>query len=168
MSSSGESAGSWYYQLSRALPPFTRYLVNPAFTIWSQRVGATRRMRRRLWWRYVGESTGVGLQDLAPACARLVRLLSCATRRESVSRTVVGRTIGLTYAAMFYAMATQVETLKQKAHALIDQLPDDATWRDVAYRAAVRGDIEAGLADSAADRVTPLDELLKELDLDSA
>ena len=65
---------------------------------------------------------------------------------------------------MFYAMATQVETLKQKAHALIDQLPDDATWRDVAYRAAVRGDIEAGLADSAADRVTPLDELLKELD----
>ena len=105
---------------------------------------------------------------MAPACARLVRLLSCAIRRESVSRTVVGRTIGLTYAAMFYAMATQVETLKQKAHALIDQLPDDATWRDVAYRAAVRGDIEAGLADSAADRVTPLDELLKELDLDSA
>ena len=69
VSSSGESAGSWYYQHSRVLPPFTRYLVNPAFTIWSQRVGAMRRMRRRLWWRYVGESTGVGLQDLAPACA---------------------------------------------------------------------------------------------------
>lgn len=56
-------------------------------------------------------------------------------------------------------------TLKQQAHALIDQLPESATWRDVAYRAAVRADIEAGLADSQADRVTPVEELLKELGL---
>lgn len=57
-------------------------------------------------------------------------------------------------------------TLEQKAHELIDQLPDDATWRDVAYRAAVRADIEAGLADSAANRVTPVEDILKELGLD--
>ena len=56
-------------------------------------------------------------------------------------------------------------TLKQQAHALIDQLPEEATWRDVAYRAAVRADIEAGLADSAAGRVTPVEEILKEFGL---
>lgn len=50
---------------------------------------------------------------------------------------------------------------KQEAYKLIDQLPDSAT-RDLAYRAAVRSDIEAGLADSAAGRVTPVEEVLKE------
>jgi hypothetical protein len=62
-------------------------------------------------------------------------------------------------------MATTAATLKQKAHELIDQLPENATWRDVAYRAAVRGDIEAGLADSAANRVTPVEDILKEFGL---
>ncbi|MDR3415255.1 MAG: hypothetical protein P4L83_03630 [Nevskia sp.] len=62
-------------------------------------------------------------------------------------------------------MANSAPTLKQKAHELIDQLPENATWRDVAYRAAVRADIEAGLADSAANRVTPVEEILKELGL---
>ncbi|GAC1628625.1 MAG: hypothetical protein NVS9B10_18750 [Nevskia sp.] len=41
-------------------------------------------------------------------------------------------------------------TLKQKAHALIDQLPEDATWRDVAEAFAVVEDIEAGMAESEA------------------
>ncbi|WP_022978218.1 hypothetical protein [Nevskia ramosa] len=59
----------------------------------------------------------------------------------------------------------QPQTLKQQAHQLIDHLPDDATWRDVAYRAAVRADIEAGLADSRASRVTPVEDVLKELGL---
>lgn len=63
-------------------------------------------------------------------------------------------------------MPANAETVKAQAHAMIDQLPESATWHDVAYRAAVRDDIEAGLADSAADRVTPLEELLKELSLD--
>ena len=62
-------------------------------------------------------------------------------------------------------MTATAPTLKQKAHELIDQLPDDATWRDVAYRAAVRADIEAGLADSAANRVTPVEDILKEMGL---
>lgn len=59
-------------------------------------------------------------------------------------------------------MQSQSQTLKQQAHQLIDLLPEDATWRDLAYRAAVRADIEAGLADSAANRVTPVEDLLKE------
>ena len=62
-------------------------------------------------------------------------------------------------------MTATAPTLKQKAHELIDQLPEDATWRDVAYRAAVRADIEAGLADSAANRVTPVEDVLKEFGL---
>jgi hypothetical protein len=41
-------------------------------------------------------------------------------------------------------------TLKQKAYDLIDQLPDDATWEDVAEALAVVEDIEAGLAESGA------------------
>ncbi len=56
-------------------------------------------------------------------------------------------------------------SFKQEAHRLIDQLPDGASWRDVAYQAAVRADIEAGLADSAANRVTPVEEILKEFGL---
>ena len=62
-------------------------------------------------------------------------------------------------------MPPESQTLKQQAHQLIDMLPEDATWRDVAYRAAVRADIEAGLADSAANRVTPVEDLLKEFGL---
>lgn len=60
-------------------------------------------------------------------------------------------------------MQAQTQTLKQQAYGLIDQLPATATWRDVAYRAAVRADIEAGLADLAANRVTPVEEILAEL-----
>ncbi|MDR3416902.1 MAG: hypothetical protein P4L83_12015 [Nevskia sp.] len=41
-------------------------------------------------------------------------------------------------------MANAVPTLKQQAHALIDQLPDDATWHDVAEALAVIEDIRTG------------------------
>jgi predicted transcriptional regulator len=60
-------------------------------------------------------------------------------------------------------MTAPDRNLKQQAHDLIDELPESATWDDVAYRAAVRADIEAGLADSAANRVTPVEDLLREL-----
>ena len=39
-------------------------------------------------------------------------------------------------------------TLKQQAHALIDQLPEHATWQDVAYVLSLIVDIEAGLVES--------------------
>ena len=35
--------------------------------------------------------------------------------------------------------------IKQEAHHLIDQLPDNATWKDIAYEAYVHQEIEAGL-----------------------
>lgn len=60
-------------------------------------------------------------------------------------------------------MATAAPNLKQKAHQLIDQLPDSATWDDVAYEIDVRASIERGLADSEAGRVIPVEDLMKEL-----
>lgn len=55
------------------------------------------------------------------------------------------------------------KTPKAQAHELIDQLPDDASWYDVAYRMVVRWEIERGLADSDAGRVTPGEEVMREL-----
>lgn len=57
---------------------------------------------------------------------------------------------------------TSSPAFKQEARKLIDQLPDNATWQDLIYLAAVRADIEAGLQDSAAGRVTPVEDVLKE------
>jgi predicted transcriptional regulator len=54
---------------------------------------------------------------------------------------------------------------KQEAHKLIDTLPDTADWNDLIYRAVVRKEIEAGLADSAAGRVTPVEDVLREFGL---
>jgi predicted transcriptional regulator len=55
-------------------------------------------------------------------------------------------------------------TLKQQAHTLIDHLPENATWRDVAYHAAVRAEAEEGLADIKAGRVVDGDEVLRWID----
>jgi predicted transcriptional regulator len=44
------------------------------------------------------------------------------------------------------------ESTKSKARAIIDQLPDSASWDDVMYELYVREAIDAGLADVAAGR----------------
>jgi hypothetical protein len=36
--------------------------------------------------------------------------------------------------------------IKQRAHELIEALPDDATWQDLLYALELRSDVEAGLA----------------------
>lgn len=46
------------------------------------------------------------------------------------------------------------QSFKQRAHTLVDQLPETADWKDLAYEASIMQDIEAGLRDSEADRVT--------------
>ncbi len=43
---------------------------------------------------------------------------------------------------------------KQRAHALIDKLPDNATWDDMMREFYEHQAIERGLADSDADLVT--------------
>ena len=39
-------------------------------------------------------------------------------------------------------------SIKRALYELADTLPDDATWKDVAYEAYVRQEIEAGLAEA--------------------
>jgi len=55
--------------------------------------------------------------------------------------------------------------IKQRAHELIDALPDDATWQDMLYALELRGDVEAGLADAKARRVTEVEELRRDYGL---
>jgi hypothetical protein len=55
--------------------------------------------------------------------------------------------------------------IKQRAHELIEALPDDATWQDLLYALELRGDVEAGLADAKAGRVTGVDELRRDYGL---
>lgn len=55
--------------------------------------------------------------------------------------------------------------LKQAAHQLIDKLPDNATWDDVVYEMVTRREIELGLADSDANRTTPVEDVIKEFGL---
>jgi len=52
--------------------------------------------------------------------------------------------------------------LKQQAHALVDSLPESATWEDLAYEAELRASIDRGLADSEAGRLIPVEDLMKE------
>ena len=53
-----------------------------------------------------------------------------------------------------FTMTATAISFKQRAHALIEQLPDNADWKDLVYEAAVIQDIEEGLRDSEAGRVT--------------
>jgi predicted transcriptional regulator len=49
--------------------------------------------------------------------------------------------------------------IKKSLHDLAEQLPDDATWKDVAYEAYVRQEIEAGLAEAKAGRFASVSEV---------
>jgi predicted transcriptional regulator len=52
--------------------------------------------------------------------------------------------------------------LKQQAHALVDNLPESATWDDLAYEAGLRASIDRGLADSEAGRVVTIEDMVRE------
>ena len=56
--------------------------------------------------------------------------------------------------------------LKQRAHELVDNLPESATWDDLAYEAEMRASVEHGLADSAAGRVVAVEDLMKEFGIE--
>jgi len=49
--------------------------------------------------------------------------------------------------------------IKNEARRLVEQLSDEATWEDLIYEVYVRQTIEAGLEDSSAGRVLPVDEV---------
>lgn len=52
----------------------------------------------------------------------------------------------------------QPTNIKPEAHRLVDQLPDNATWDDLAYEIYVRQAIEAGVIESDAGRLLVVQE----------
>lgn len=48
--------------------------------------------------------------------------------------------------------------IKEEAKRMIEKLPEDMTWDDLMHEIYVRQSIEAGLADSAAGKVTDVTE----------
>lgn len=62
-------------------------------------------------------------------------------------------------------MSVKADTVKTKARELIEQLPDNATWDDVAYEIELRRSIERGLADLDAGRAYTSEALLESLGL---
>ena len=58
-------------------------------------------------------------------------------------------------------MATGMNN-RQAAHELLDTLPEDVSWDEIAYQIEVRASIERGLADSRDGRTIPHDQVLKE------
>jgi hypothetical protein len=57
--------------------------------------------------------------------------------------------------------------IKQRAHELIEALPDDATWQDLLYAIEFRAEVEAGLVlvDAKAGRLTETEELRRDYGL---
>jgi predicted transcriptional regulator len=59
----------------------------------------------------------------------------------------------------------QTENVKQEAHKLLNNLPENATWDDLMYRIYVHQAIEAGLKDSDAGRTVDVKEVRKRFGL---
>jgi len=57
-----------------------------------------------------------------------------------------------------------MSTAKAAALALIQKLPDDATWEKIAYTVNLRMKLEQGMADIAAGRVYTNEQVMKEMD----
>ena len=57
--------------------------------------------------------------------------------------------------------------VKDQARALVEKLPERATWEDLMHEIYVRQAIEAGLADSQAGRTVDVDEIRREFGLPS-
>ena len=52
--------------------------------------------------------------------------------------------------------------IKQRARELIEALPDDTTWQDLLYAIEFRAEVEAGLVDAKAGRLTETEELRRD------
>lgn len=60
----------------------------------------------------------------------------------------------------------QSTNIKQEAHRLVELLPEDATWDDIMNKIYVRQAIEAGLADSNAERTVTVEEVREKFGLE--
>lgn len=52
-----------------------------------------------------------------------------------------------------------VANIKTEAQAILDKMPDDATWDDLMYEIYVRQAIDAGLEDSDAGRTVDVTDV---------
>ncbi|SOD56737.1 hypothetical protein [Pseudoxanthomonas wuyuanensis] len=68
-------------------------------------------------------------------------------------------------AAITHGSLVMAAVFKQEAHKLIDALPETAGWEELAEQVETILDIEAGLADSAAGRVTDNAQVRREFGL---
>lgn len=59
----------------------------------------------------------------------------------------------------------EARSIKEAARRLIEQLPENSTWDDPMYEIYVRQAVEAGLADSQADRGLSVEEVRKRFGL---
>jgi predicted transcriptional regulator len=62
--------------------------------------------------------------------------------------------------------AMSAANVKQQLHEIVDQLPDNVTWDEAAYRVEVRASIERGLADAEAGRTFTTEEVRKHFGLE--
>ncbi|MDP1563170.1 MAG: hypothetical protein Q8M16_17460 [Pirellulaceae bacterium] len=56
-------------------------------------------------------------------------------------------------------MSYAADSIKVAARAVLDSLPDNASWEDVQYHLYVRQQIDAGLRDDAAGRLISTEEM---------
>lgn len=52
-----------------------------------------------------------------------------------------------------------MQTAKEEVRKMLDQIPDEASFEEIQYHIYVREKIARGLADVAAGRVIPMDEM---------
>ena len=57
------------------------------------------------------------------------------------------------------------DNIKEKAHRLLDNLPEKATWDDLMYQIYVRQAIEAGIKDSDAGQTVDVKQVRKRFGL---
>lgn len=60
-------------------------------------------------------------------------------------------------------MSHAIEPVIIAAKAILDTLPDDASWEDIQYHLYVRQQIDAGLEDEVAGRLIDSDEMRRRL-----
>ena len=56
-------------------------------------------------------------------------------------------------------------SIKEEAHRLVDQLPESADWDELMEQIWIRQSIEAGMADSEADRTAPVEQICQDYGL---
>jgi hypothetical protein len=58
-----------------------------------------------------------------------------------------------------------ISNIREQARELVDKLPENSTWDDLMHQIYVRQAIEAGLADSQAERTTDVEQVRAEFGL---